>query len=67
MITFFILVFFFIVVLNWRRILPWLVLFFVSRIAKKMEKQQKHNSPSKPKKKEISNTYGEFVEYEEID
>lgn len=52
-----------------RKIFPWLLLFFVNRLMKKMQDnvhQAKKPTPEKPKKKSPSEM-GEYIDYEEID
>lgn len=51
-----------------RRIIPWLLLFFVGKLIKKMEQNgQKAQQPAKEEKQKPSQNIGEYIDYEEID
>ena len=51
-----------------RRILPWLLLFFVGKLIKKVQKNaQQSSQEAQPPKQKSSNDVGEYIEYEEID
>ena len=51
-----------------RRIIPWLLLFFVGKLIKKIEQNgQKTQQPAKEEKQKPSLNIGEYIDYEEID
>lgn len=58
-----------IIFLNWRRIFPLLMLYFINRMAKKMEKQSKRAQPptNQKKKPKTTETLGDYIDFEEID
>ena len=62
------LLFFAVLILFRRRIFPWLLMYFVHRLTKKMAQQQKHSTQTQrtPKKKS-TNDLGDYIDYEEID
>ena len=69
MIAFVVLLFFLLIALNWRRIFPWLMLYFVQKLVKKMEKTHAQQSakPTQPKKNKSTDHIGEYIDYEEVD
>ena len=58
-----------ILILFRRQIFPWLLLFFVGKLMKKMEKNVKKTQEPKPQKTQAkpSDKMGEYIDYEEID
>ena len=62
------LLFFAVLILFRRRIFPWLLMYFVHRLTKKMAQQQKHSTQPQPTpKKKSTNDLGDYIDYEEID
>jgi len=65
--------FLFFILVFWRRIAPWLLLFFVNKLAKRMEKKMNEQTPpdytstSSNKTKPNSHNTGEYIDYEEIE
>lgn len=58
-----------IIILNWRRIFPWAMVYFIHRLAKKMSEQKSPNSTQSTQKKSptTNENLGEYIDYEEID
>ena len=68
MITNLLLFFLAVLILFRRRIFPWLLMYFVHRLTKKMAQQQKHSTQTPPTPKNKStNDLGDYIDYEEID
>ena len=68
MITNLLLLFFAVLILFKHRIFPWLLMYFVHRLSKKMAQQQNTSTPPPPTpKKKTTNDLGEYIDYEEID
>lgn len=69
MIAFIVLLVLFILLLNWRRIFPWLMLYFVQKLIKKIEKNHSGTTAKSTmaKKRKPKETLGEYIDYEEVD
>lgn len=69
MIAFAVLLLLFILLFSWRRIFPWLMLYIVQKLIKKIEKNHSKATakPTMSKKRKSKETLGEYIDYEEVD